>query len=75
VSNPIGELYNITHILTKVVVLAAAGTEIQSGGGSLAMQVPRKDDECGGLKQLKGENYYGRCFNESIAGNWRAFWT
>jgi hypothetical protein len=27
VSSPIGELYNITHILTKVVVLAAAGTK------------------------------------------------
>jgi small subunit ribosomal protein S2 len=56
VSNPSGELYNITHILTKVVVLAAVGTKIQKGGGSLAMQVPQQVDECGGQKQLIGEN-------------------
>lgn len=55
-SNPFGELYNITHILTKVVVLAAVGTGIQKGAGSLAMQVPQQVDECGGQKQLKGEN-------------------
>jgi hypothetical protein len=40
-SSPIGEFYNITHILTKVVVLVVANTSVSNGGGSLAMQVPR----------------------------------